>query len=144
MGCAIDALWSADGSVNAALGARGGGAGAPARQHRRTTDGALVELDPWDRVTLAPEERLVSHSCGGGGYGSPLEREPDRVRHDVVEGWVTRERAVAVYGVVLNERDEVDETATEARRSLVAEGSARRANGDAAIDTAQAPAPEIP
>ena len=40
---------------------------------------------------------------GGGGYGDPLERDPDRVLRDVVEEKVTREHAEHEYGVVLAE-----------------------------------------
>jgi N-methylhydantoinase B len=38
----------------------------------------------------------------GGGFGSPLEREPERVREDVLDGYVTRESAEQDYGVVLD------------------------------------------
>ena len=38
-------------------------------------------------------------SSGGGGYGPPRERDPDRVRRDVAEGWISPERARDVYGV---------------------------------------------
>ena len=39
--------------------------------------------------------------AGGGGYGDPMERDPERVRMDVARGWETPERAREVYGVVL-------------------------------------------
>ena len=38
---------------------------------------------------------------GGGGYGDPLERDPESVLRDVVEEKVTREHAERAYGVVL-------------------------------------------
>jgi N-methylhydantoinase B len=41
---------------------------------------------------------------GGGGYGSPLDRDPEMVRADVLEGWVSIEKARQIYGVVLNGR----------------------------------------
>ena len=69
-------------------------------------------------LELQPGERIVSVSAGGGGYGDPLTRDPAAVLHDVREGWVSRERALAVYGVVLSDSGEsVDLAATEARRS---------------------------
>jgi N-methylhydantoinase B/oxoprolinase/acetone carboxylase alpha subunit len=117
VGCAIEALWSADGSANPALGARGGGAGGTAQQQKRQRDGTLVELNPWDHVTLESGETLVSVSCGGGGYGSPLDRDPVRVVRDISEGWITSGRAESVYGVVLDERGHVDSAATETRRT---------------------------
>ncbi len=41
-------------------------------------------------------------TCGGGGYGDPFEREPERVLDDVADGFVTREGARRDYGVVLH------------------------------------------
>ena len=38
---------------------------------------------------------------GGGGYGDPLERDPENVLRDVIEEKVTREHAEHAYGVVL-------------------------------------------
>jgi N-methylhydantoinase B/oxoprolinase/acetone carboxylase alpha subunit len=84
----------------------------------RTADGELVQLDAWARVVLQPGETIVSISSAGGGYGPPRERDPERVRHDVAEGWVTAGRAEAVYGVVLTDGS-VDEQATRARRAEV-------------------------
>jgi N-methylhydantoinase B len=37
----------------------------------------------------------------GGGYGNPLERDPDLVREDVRNGFLTVEQARRLYGVVL-------------------------------------------
>jgi N-methylhydantoinase B len=38
---------------------------------------------------------------GGGGCGNPLEREPEMVQQDVIEGYVTVERARTDYGVAI-------------------------------------------
>jgi N-methylhydantoinase B/oxoprolinase/acetone carboxylase alpha subunit len=38
----------------------------------------------------------------GGGYGDPLEREPERVLNDVEAGIVSREEAQEIYGVVID------------------------------------------
>jgi N-methylhydantoinase B len=54
---------------------------------------------------------------GGGGFGDPLERDPERVRRDVVDGYVTREGAERDYGVLLTDLLEVDEEATRRARS---------------------------
>lgn len=58
--------------------------------------------------------RLVG-PCGGG-WGNPLERDPEKVRADVLDELVSVERAESVYGVVLTGDLEVDEEATTARR----------------------------
>jgi N-methylhydantoinase B/oxoprolinase/acetone carboxylase alpha subunit len=53
----------------------------------------------------------------GAGYGDPLEREPELVRDDVLDGFTTLELARDAYGVVLDEMTlEVDADATAARR----------------------------
>lgn len=44
--------------------------------------------------------RLLVSSGGGGGFGDPFEREPERVREDVLDGLVSLEAAEAQYGVV--------------------------------------------
>ena len=43
---------------------------------------------------------------GGGGYGDPLERDPEGVLRDVIEEKVTREHAEREYGVVLVESED--------------------------------------
>ena len=57
---------------------------------------------------------------GGGGYGDPRLREPERVMRDVQEGYVSREAALRDYGVVLRKDGvgwAVDLAATQARRA---------------------------
>lgn len=117
VGCTIDALYASDGSVFPARGARGGDPGLVATQFKRELSGELTPLPLFERITLEPGTTILSRSCAGGGYGSPLERDPERVRRDVLEGWVTRERARDAYGVVFDEDDGVDAAATEALRT---------------------------
>ncbi|WP_191059223.1 hydantoinase B/oxoprolinase family protein [Geminicoccus harenae] len=122
-GCTMEVLYTADGTVNPAEGAQGGGPGALSRAFKRELDGTLTGLPACHGVKLAPGEYVVSHSSGGGGYGSPLHRDPARVLHDVLEGWVSRERASDVYGVVLVEDGitlTVDEAATARLRAGLA------------------------
>jgi N-methylhydantoinase B len=110
-------IWySSDGTVFPAEGARGGGDGGRAEAWKRLRSGELIELPAFGMVTLEPGEAVVSKCCGGGGYGSPLERDTERVLRDVLEGRVTPERARDVYGVVVID-GEVDEESTAQRRS---------------------------
>lgn len=53
---------------------------------------------------------------GGGGFGPPWERDPERVREDLLDGYVTREGAERDYGVVFKDDLTLDEKATQARR----------------------------
>jgi N-methylhydantoinase B len=60
---------------------------------------------------------------GGGGFGDPLLRDPSTVVRDVLDRKVSRERALADYGVVLRGDDyDADATTREraARRTAVA------------------------
>lgn len=116
-GTDLVAAFGCDGAVNPALGARGGLPGGPAQHFRRGVDGGpLTELPNVGLVTLVDGERLVSITAGGGGYGSPFERDPHAVRADVLEGLVTSERAREVYGVVFDDALEIDAAATAAAR----------------------------
>ena len=45
---------------------------------------------------------LRGKDTSGGGYGCPLKRETIRVLHDVLEGYVSIDRAKHVYGVVFD------------------------------------------
>jgi N-methylhydantoinase B len=49
---------------------------------------------------------------GGGGYGNPFEREPEKVLIDYICGYISRERALNEYGVVITEVGELDLEAT--------------------------------
>jgi N-methylhydantoinase B len=46
---------------------------------------------------------VISHqTAGGGGYGEPLERDPQMVLADVRNGYISLEAARADYGVAVN------------------------------------------
>ncbi len=59
-------------------------------------------------LRLKKGERVSFELGGGGGYGSPRERDPERVRADVERGYVTREAARDQYGVALRDDLSVD------------------------------------
>lgn len=121
-GCTMKVLYTADGTINSAMGARGGGRGGPAVAQKRGRDGSLTSLPACYGVTLEPGEFVVSHSAGGGGYGPPIERNVERVLHDLREGWITADRARSVYGVITTgdagtDTLAIDEAATRSLRS---------------------------
>ena len=91
-------------------------------------DGAAGSVGTASGETLHPKrqqripagERLVLKLPGGGGYGDPLERDPELVRRDVEDGLVSPERALEAYGVVLTDAEYdfvVDEEATARSRA---------------------------
>ena len=118
VGCSLRVITQSDGTVNPAQGVRGGEAGAPAHNYKRTRSGELVEVGDrgWIDCLLHEGEQVIGISCGGGGYGSPLERDLTRVSKDVDEGHITRKRAEDVYGTVFDESGAIDEEVTNALR----------------------------
>ncbi len=56
-------------------------------------------------------------SGGGGGFGSPFKRDAQAVAHDVREGYVSREAAEKLYGVMLDDNGEVMSSETQTLRS---------------------------
>jgi len=50
-------------------------------------------------VHLAPGDRFVLRTSGGGGLGPARERDPARVRDDIATGTVTPEGAARDYGI---------------------------------------------
>ena len=119
-GANLELVYVADGVRNSARGTRGGLDGAPIRNYRRGAEGELTELPGIADVVLRPGETVVSYCAGGGGYGPPWERPAEKVREDVEEGWITRQRAHDVYGVVFTDGGQVDVASTDARRAGLA------------------------
>ena len=112
----IEVGFVSDGNISAPEGARGGGPGARSNQFRRAPNGDLHQLDPCSQAISPPDHTIVSYSCGGGGYGSPLERPPQKVAKDVREGWASVEAAREIYKVVVSADGELDMAATDALR----------------------------
>lgn len=110
--CDIEVAYVSDGEINAAKGVRGGGAGGLAKQFLRNRSGELKRLDACAQVQIRDGETIVSTTCGGGGYGPPFMRDQELVQHDVRERWISRQRAKDVYGVVLNDKGDIDHDAT--------------------------------
>ena len=55
----------------------------------------------FSNVPVSQGDSFTRPSAGGGGYGDPLERDPDAVKEDVIDGYVSIERARKDYGVVV-------------------------------------------
>ena len=66
---------------------------------------------------LAAGSVVDLNTGGGGGYGPAAERDPERVRADVLDGYVSRGAAERDYGVVLDDRLGIDRAATERLRA---------------------------
>ena len=65
----------------------------------------LVDEQPGDPSGLTlcqPGNVIQFESAGGGGYGDPLLRDPQAVAADVVNGYVSIEKALEDYGIVID------------------------------------------
>jgi N-methylhydantoinase B len=100
-------IFPLDGHHHPPKGVRGGHPGAAAYAAKIDREGSEGRVPCVSAERLLPGEFIVGADTGGGGYGDPLERDPERVRFDVLEKWVSIEQARDVYGVVF--RGHVDD-----------------------------------
>ena len=81
-------------------------------------------------VPVTSGDRFWRGTAGGGGFGDPLKRDPEKVKCDVEDDYVSVERARRDYGVVIEVVDAdlaeyaVDAEATARERAAIA--AARR------------------
>lgn len=79
----------------------------------------------WRKISNLPlnENELVSFQTGGGGgYGLPLDRDPQFVLEDVINEYISLESAEEDYGVVIDRKDmKVDLNATKKMRNKMRE-----------------------
>ena len=120
--------WSVSGMVDrtkfAAAGLQGGKVGALGEFE---LDGEAAQ--PKTILWMEPDSVIEMKLPGGGGFGDPLERDPELVLSDVVAQYVSLEQAESEYGVVIrfngNPKDlvrlpdqySIDVEATKSKRS---------------------------
>jgi N-methylhydantoinase B len=92
-----------DGIDHPPWGVGGGKAGGPGRcviNPDRADERAVAPIS--DGTVIRRGDIVRIETGGGGGFGHPFEREPERVLADVRGGFVSRESALADYGVVID------------------------------------------
>jgi N-methylhydantoinase B len=90
----------------APYGVAGGRAGRTGRVTLNPgTPGERELLPLGDGIALRRGDLLRLETCGGGGWGDPLEREPELVLRDVVQGKVSADAARHDYGVAIDWSD---------------------------------------
>ena len=100
----------------------------PARGRLGGLPGAAGNIELVSGKTLPPKahssvpagERLLVSMPGGGGYGDPRKRDPEKVAEDVMLGFVSAKSARDLYGVALTAEFKVDAAATAKLRMAVA------------------------
>jgi N-methylhydantoinase B len=96
----------------------GGREGGPS-ENTLTRDGLSTDLPgmPMSASAVAKGDIYCHVSAGGGGFGSPYDREPEAVLEDVLDGKVSLAAAADLYGVVVSlDPPAVDKEATSALR----------------------------
>jgi N-methylhydantoinase B len=74
--------------------------------------------NPYGLTQLKPGDTVTIDAAGGGGHGNPLDRDPEMVENDVLEGYVSLEKAKENYGVVIDPMTmKVDREATKKLRN---------------------------
>jgi N-methylhydantoinase B len=70
-------------------------------------------------VPVPVGSEVIVRTGGGGGFGDPLTRDPQAVRNDVREEFVSVASAREDYGVVLRDDLTLDEAATARQRDAI-------------------------
>jgi N-methylhydantoinase B len=84
--------------------------------------GGRPRLLPYCDFDFKDSDVLYTRHGNGGGYGDPLEREPNRVLNDVLNGYVSKELARNIYGVVFtSDTLEIDYLETRRQRDRLRE-----------------------
>lgn len=89
--------------------------------------GEMLLAEVKDTQLIHPEDAWICLCNGGGGYGDPLLRAPERVAQDVARGLGTHREATELYCVMLDAEGRVDDQATA--QSRAARRSWRLRNG---------------
>ena len=107
-----------DGHGHSPWGFAGGADGHPSAL-TLTSDGkesvALPSMLP--PIQVSAGDRIVAVGGIGGGYGSPMQRPPEQVCEDVIDGYFSPATAKASFGVALNDDGTLDVKMTEHLRS---------------------------
>lgn len=102
-------------------GVNGGKPGERSTKILRRADGTEEVLgSKADRIDVLEGDCLDYITWGGGGWGNPLERDPELVALEVERGLVSLDGAFHNYGVKLADDGTVDMAATETKRAEMA------------------------
>ncbi len=128
-------------------GAAGGYPGATMRFAMTKADGTFEPVGIHQvGVALAPGDTFEMYCASGGGFGDPLDRDPQAVARDLAENRLVAKVASEIYGVEFASDGALDLAATEARRDAMrgerlarARPAARPVDGIAPGDEPQEP-----
>lgn len=101
-------------------GVFGGKSAAPAMCRLADSDGKEIKIPSKATMRVKKGNTMTTMTSGGGGWGDPYTRDPEKVAQDVRSGLITMERAQDDYGVVMVEKGlQIDLEATERLRAKI-------------------------
>jgi len=84
---------------SAAQGSLGGSSGAKSETVIIRVDGTRKEVPSKMVTTLYKGDRVIVKTPGGGGHGSPKQRDYAQIAQDITDGRISKEVASKVYGM---------------------------------------------
>lgn len=113
-----------DGKVHPPYGLFGGKEGSCNIAYINENTPEERELKAKESLSLKKGDTYTSYPSGGGGWGSPLDREPELVRQDARNEIISLKSARELYGTVLEgEKLEVNAEKTEQLRQQLRSGN---------------------
>lgn len=94
-------VYAADGTTFPPRGVLGGGTGKASETIKLQANGGEEVLPAFAEVVIEEGAKIAFTASGGGGYGDPRKRDPQRVLATANRGWLSVEAALRIYGVVL-------------------------------------------
>lgn len=104
-------------SKTTAWGLFGGENGLPPDVVVERPDEDKLELLKVNGIKVRDGTVIKSLTGGGGGYGNAFERDPEAVRQDAIDGYVSLDHARAAFGVELSSDFEVNTAQTQRLRT---------------------------
>ena len=83
-------------------GLKGGLPGTPSWNIIRSgKNQTLLPVCPMSSIKMVENDEFIHIQAGGGGFGDPLQRDPNKVLNDFLNGLIDKDYAEQVYGVVI-------------------------------------------
>ena len=114
----MEAVGFGEGSRNPPHGVNGGHMSPGGGIYIEHEDGLRTYVSVAGQTLVRAGESWTGYSSGGGGWGSPLDRDAEIVRENLRDGWISEESARDVFGVICRDDFErtLDAEATVKRR----------------------------
>ncbi|MDY6861941.1 MAG: hydantoinase B/oxoprolinase family protein [Thermodesulfobacteriota bacterium] len=94
-----------------------------------TLNGKILDsINPSPVIPVKSYDILISRAGSGGGYGDPIERDPEFVEKDIRLKAISPDTAKKIYGVVINKKTKrVDKEETEKQREKIIKDRMKKA-----------------